>query len=247
MEVKLNENERIDDLQLKGLKIIQNPKWFCFGVDSVLLSDFAKDIKNGSLVMDLGTGTGIISILLCGKTDLKKIIGVEVQEEVCEIAKRNIKLNKLEDRFEVINDNIDNLDKYFSKNEFDAILTNPPYKKNNDGVKNENNQKLIARHEVLATLEDFVKTASNLLKDKGNFYIVHKVERLVDILIYMRKYKIEPKRLRFVFTNEKSKPTLVLVNGVKNAKPFLKVENNIYIYDADGSYTKQIKDIYSGI
>ena len=245
MGIKLNENERIDDLQLKGLKIIQNPKWFCFGVDSVLLSDFAKGIKKGSLVMDLGTGTGIIPILLCGKTNFKKIIGIEVQEDVYEIAKRNIQLNKLEDRFEVINDNINNLDKYFNKNEFDAIITNPPYKKNNGGVKNENNQKLIARHEVLATLEDFIKTASKFLKDRGNFYMVHKVERLVDIIDYMRKYKIEPKRLRFVYTNETSQPTLVLINGVKNANPFLKVENNIYIYDTDGNYTKQIKDIYS--
>ena len=245
MEVKLNEDERIDDLQLKGLKIIQNPKWFCFGIDSVLLSDFVNNIKNNSFVLDLGTGTGILPILLCGKTNLKRVIGIEVQQDVAEIAKRNIELNNLKDRFNVINDNINNIDKYFGKNEFDVIITNPPYKKNNDGVKNENKQKLISRHEILATLEDFIKVASYCLKDRGSFYMVHKVERLVDIICHMRKYKIEPKRLRFVFTNEKSKPTLVLIEGVKNAKPFLKIDSNIYIYNEDGEYTTQIKEIYS--
>ena len=245
MEVKLNEDERIDDLQLKGLKIIQNPKWFCFGIDSVLLSDFVNNIKNNSFVLDLGTGTGILPILLCGKTNLKRVIGIEIQEDVAEIAKRNIELNNLKDRFNVINDNINNIDKYFGKNEFDVIITNPPYKKNNDGVKNENKQKLISRHEILATLEDFIKVASYCLKDRGSFYMVHKVERLVDIICHMRKYKIEPKRLRFVFTNEKSKPTLVLIEGVKNAKPFLKIDSNIYIYNEDGEYTTQIKEIYS--
>ena len=245
MEVKLNEDERIDDLQLKGLKIIQNPKWFCFGIDSVLLSDFVNNIKNNSFVLDLGTGTGILPILLCGKTNLKRVIGIEVQQDVAEIAKRNIELNNLKDRFNVINDNINNIDKYFGKNEFDVIITNPPYKKNNDGVKNENKQKLISRHEILATLEDFIKVASYCLKDRGSFYMVHKVERLVDIICYMRKYKIEPKRLRFVFTNEKSKPTLVLIEGVKNARSFLKIDSNIYIYNEDGEYTTQIKEIYS--
>ena len=245
MEVKLNEDERIDDLQLKGLKIIQNLKWFCFGIDSVLLSDFVNNIKNNSFVLDLGTGTGILPILLCGKTNLKRVIGIEVQQDVAEIAKRNIELNNLKDRFNVINDNINNIDKYFGKNEFDVIITNPPYKKNNDGVKNENKQKLISRHEILATLEDFIKVASYCLKDRGSFYMVHKVERLVDIICHMRKYKIEPKRLRFVFTNEKSKPTLVLIEGVKNARPFLKIDSNIYIYNEDGEYTTQIKEIYS--
>ena len=245
MEVKLNEDERIDDLQLKGLKIIQNLKWFCFGIDSVLLSDFVNNIKNNSFVLDLGTGTGILPILLCGKTNLKRVIGIEVQQDVAEIAKRNIELNNLKDRFNVINDNINNIDKYFGKNEFDVIITNPPYKKNNDGVKNENKQKLISRHEILATLEDFIKVASYCLKDRGSFYMVHKVERLVDIICHMRKYKIEPKRLRFVFTNEKSKPILVLIEGVKNARPFLKIDSNIYIYNEDGEYTTQIKEIYS--
>ena len=152
----LKENERIDDLEINGLKIIQNNNWFCFGIDSVLLSDFAKKIKNQAKVLDLGTGTGIISLLLCAKTNLKEIIGVEVQEEVCDMAKRTIKMNNLEDKFKIICSNIKDLNNNFEKNTFDAIVTNPPYKKENTGIKNLNMQKEISRHEILANLEDFI-------------------------------------------------------------------------------------------
>ena len=245
MEVELKENERIDDLELKGLKIIQNKDSFCFGIDSVLLSDFAKNIKNNSLVLDLGTGTGIIPILLCGKTDLKKVIGVEVQEKVAEMAKRSIKLNNLENRFEVINENILNLNKIYKKQTFDVVVTNPPYKKKNSGIINENKEKLISRHEIEADLADFIKVSKDLLKDKGEFYMVHRPERLVDILSIMRKEKLEPKVLRMVYSNKNKEPKLVLIKGIKNAKPFLKVEKNLYIYDENGNYTDEILEIYN--
>ena len=245
MEVELKENERIDDLELKGLKIIQNKDSFCFGIDSVLLSDFAKNIKNNSLVLDLGTGTGIIPILLCGKTDLKKVIGVEVQEKVAEMAKRSIKLNNLENRFEVINENILNLNKIYKKQTFDVVVTNPPYKKKNSGIINENHEKLISRHEIEADLADFIKVSKDLLKDKGEFYMVHRPERLVDILSIMRKEKLEPKVLRMGYSNKNKEPKLVLIKGIKNAKPFLKVEKNLYIYDENGNYTDEILEIYN--
>ena len=245
MEIKLEENERIDDLELKGLKIIQNKEGFCFGIDSVLLSDFAKNIKNNSLVLDLGTGTGIIPILLCGKTNLKKVIGIEVQEKIAEMAKRSIKLNNLENRFEVINENILNLNKIYKKQTFDVVVTNPPYKKKNSGIINENHEKLISRHEIEANLEDFIKVSKDLLKDKGEFYMVHRPERLVDILSIMRKEKLEPKVLRMVYSNKNKEPKLVLIKGIKNAKPFLKVEKNLYIYDENGNYTDEILEIYN--
>ena len=165
MEIKLKENERIDDLEYKGLKIIQNQKGFCFGIDAVLLSDFARNIKKDAKVLDLGTGTGIISILLCGKTNLSKIIGVEVQQEVADMAKRSSKLNNLEDKFEIINENIINLDKIYENNSFDAIVTNPPYKKENTGILNDEKKKLISRHEILAKLEDYIKISNKLLKE----------------------------------------------------------------------------------
>ena len=245
MKIELKENERIDDLEYKGLKIIQNTKGFCFGIDAVLLSDYAKNIKKEARVLDLGTGTGIISILLCEKTNLSKIIGVEVQKEVADMAKRSVRLNNLENKFEIINDNITNLEKIYERNSFDVIVTNPPYKKENTGIVNEEKKKLISRHEILAKLEDYIKISNKLLKDKGEFYMVHRPERLVDIIAYMRQYKIEPKEIRFVCSHENEPPKLVLIKGVKNAKPFLKFKKNLYIYNKDGNYTEEIYKIYN--
>ena len=245
MNIELKENERIDDLEYKNLKIIQDKDGFCFGIDSVLLSDFAKDIKKQAKVLDLGTGTGIISILLCGKTDLNKIIGVEIQKEVAEMASRSSKLNNLENKFEIINENILNLKNIFENQTFDVIVTNPPYKKKNTGIVNENEKKVISRHEITADLADFIKISKDLLKDKGEFYMVHRPERLVDILSLMRENKIEPKILRFVFSKKDSEPKLILIKGIKNAKSFLKIENNLYIYDKKGNYTEEIFKIYN--
>lgn len=245
MDVELKENERIDDLEFKGLKIIQNEKGFCFGMDSVLLSDFAKNMKNNSTVLDLGTGTGIIPILLCGKTNLKKVVGIEIQQDVANMAKRSSQLNNLQDRFEVVNTNIIDLKNIYEKQSFDVIVTNPPYKKENTGITNENEAKLISRHEITANLEDFISISKDLLKDKGEFYMVHRPERLVDILSLMRKYKIEAKILKFVSPNKNKEPNLVLIKGIKNANSFLRVEKNLYVYNEDGKYTNEILKIYN--
>ena len=247
MKINLKENERIDDLEFKGLQIIQNEKGFCFGIDSVLLSDFAKNIKRGSKVLDLGTGTGIIPILLCGKTELKEVIGVEIQKEVSNMAKRSSILNNLQDRFKVINENILSLNNLYGKQTFDVIVTNPPYKRKSTGIVNEEEKKIISRHETTANLEDFIKISRDLLKDKGEFYMVHRPERLVDILSLLRYYKIEPKEIRFVYSNINKQPKLILIKGIKNAKPFLKVDKNLYIYDENGNYTKEILEIYNKI
>lgn len=247
MDIELEANERIDDLEFKNLKIIQNKDGFCFGIDSVLLSNFAKNIKKDSMVLDLGTGTGIIPILLCGKTKLKKVTGIELQEEVAKMAKKSIKLNNLEDKFNVINENILNLNKIYENQTFDVIVSNPPYKKKDTGITNENEKKIISRHEISASLEDFIKISKDLLKDKGEFYMVHRPERLVDIFELMRKYKIEPKILKMVYSYKNKEPKLILIKGVKNAKPFLKVESNLYIYEDTGKYTKEILKIYNKI
>ena len=247
MDIELEANERIDDLEFKNLKIIQNKDGFCFGIDSVLLSDFAKNIKKDSMVLDLGTGTGIIPILLCGKTKLKKVTGIELQEEVAKMAKKSIKLNNLEDKFNVINENILNLNKIYENQTFDVIVSNPPYKKKDTGITNENEKKIISRHEISASLEDFIKISKDLLKDKGEFYMVHRPERLVDIFELMRKYKIEPKILKMVYSYKNKEPKLILIKGVKNAKPFLKVESNLYIYEDTEKYTKDILKISNKI
>ena len=245
MEKILKENERIDDLEYKGLKIIQNIEGFCFGIDAVLLSDFAKDIRNNSKVIDLGTGTGILPILLSAKTNLSKIYGIEIQKEVAEMAKRSVKLNNLENKIEIINCNIKELENILEKNKFDAIVANPPYKKINSGVINENEKKLISRHEITANLEDFIKVSSKMLKDKGSFYMIHRPERLADIIESLRKNKLEPKIIRMVYSNVNSKPCMILIKAVKNAKEFLKIENNLYIYNDEGNYTEEILKIYN--
>lgn len=242
--MELKENERIDDLEYKGLKIIQNKDGFCFGVDSVLLSDYAKKIKNNAKVIDIGTGTGIVSLLLCKKTNLSKIIGIEIQEDVAEMANRSIKLNNLEDKFEVININIKNVLETLNPYSFDAIVTNPPYKKLDTGVKSFDRKQLISRHEVECTLEDIIEKSSKLLKDLGEFYMVHRAERLVDIMCLLRKYKLEPKNIRFVHSKSNEKPSLILVRAVRGAKEFLKIDKPLVIYKENGEYTDEILEIY---
>lgn len=247
MEIKLRENERIDDLELKNLKIIQNKNGFCFGMDSVLLSDFAKEIKKGSKIADLGTGTGILPILLCAKTQNTKVVGFEIQKEMAEMANRSVLLNDLQTRIEIICEDIKNLSKKYEKGSFNVIVTNPPYKKQGTGKINENDNKLISRHEITANLEDFILATSYLLKDQGSFYMVHRPERLADILVTLRNYKLEPKILRMVYPNQEKKPNLVLIKAVKNAKPFLKVEKPLFVYKKDGEYTEEILKIYNKI
>lgn len=247
MDIKLNENERIDDLEYKNLKIVQDKDGFCFGIDSVLLSDFAKEIRSKSIVLDLGTGNGVLGILLCGKTNLSKIYGVEIQEDIATIAQKSINLNKLNNRFEIINDNIKNLNSYFKNDSIDAIISNPPYKKDNSGLKNESQKKLIARHEITANLEDFISVSSKLLKSNGSLYMVHRPERLADLFYLLKKYKLEPKKLRFVQSFTNSKPEFFLIKATKNANSFLNVEQPLIIYNSDGNYTDEILKIYNKI
>lgn len=245
MEVELKKDERIDDLEYKGLKIIQNTEGFCFGIDAVLLSDYAKEIKNNSNVLDLGAGTGIISILLSEKTKLNKIYGIEIQKEVAQMAQRSVKLNDLENKIEILNMDIKDLENKFERNTFDAIVTNPPYKKIETGKTNEKENKFISRHEVTARLEDFIKISFNLLKDKGSIYMVHRPERLAEIIYLLKKNKLEPKKIRFVHSNTNQEPKLVLIKAVKNAKEFLTIEKPLFIYNEQGEYTEEIYKIYN--
>lgn len=245
MEINLNKDERIDDLEYKNLKIIQNNNYFCFGMDSILLSDFAKNIKPNSTIVDLGTGTGIISILLSGKTKARKIYGIEIQKEMSDMAYKSIKLNNLEERVEIINEDIKNILKIFGKNSMDAVVTNPPYKEINRGIVNETENKIISRHEVRANLEDFIKISSEILKNYGEFYMVNRPERLADIIENLRKYGIEPKIIRFVYPKVDKEPKLILIKAVKNAKKFLKIEKPLIIYDEKSNYTDEIYQIYN--
>ena len=245
MNIELKEYERIDDLEFKNLKIIQNKNGFCFGIDSILLVDFAKIIKTNSKVIDLGTGTGVIPILLSGKTKKTKFTGIEIQQDVADMANRSVKLNNLQDRINILNTNILDLKQKYKKGEFDVVVSNPPYKKQGTGIINENDQKQISRHEITASLENFIEIASYLLKDFGEFYMVHRPDRLVDIFNIMREQKIEPKKIKFIYPNKNKKTNLIVIKGVKNAKPFLEYENNLYIYENNGNYTEDILKIYN--
>lgn len=242
--IEIKEDERIDDLQLKGLKIIQNKNAFCYGIDSVLLSDFAKKIKDNSCVLDLGAGNGILGLLLCGKINLKSMVGIEIQEDVCQMANRSIRLNNLEDKNKVINGDIKKIADLIQKESFDAVVSNPPYKKENSGITNECQTKLIARHEILCDLDDIIKAAFYALKEKGALYIIHRPERIVDLIDLMRKNRIEPKIVRFIQPNKDKKPNLVLVKGIKYGNSFVEVEKPLIVYNEDKTYTDEINKIY---
>ena len=243
MQVTLKETERIDDLQLKGLKLIQDKTGFCFGIDAVLLANFAK-VKNNAKVVDLGTGTGIIPILIAGKSKASKIIGVEIQEEVYEMATRSVKLNNLEDRVEIVNADIKTIDKELEVHGYHVATSNPPYM-HMDGIKNPNDKKAISRHEIMCNLEDVIRAASRLVMPRGKFFMIHRPIRLVDIVTLGRKYNLEPKVIQFVHPRANKAPNLVLVEFTKDGRPELKILDPLYVYGDDGNYTEEIRKIYA--
>ena len=235
--------ERLDDLQYKNLKILQDTDGFRFGIDSVLLTEFARDIKKGARILDLGTGTGILGILLSKKVYPKEIVGVEKQKEVYEMATRSIKLNKIEDVFKIINSDIKDIK--LEKNYFDAVVTNPPYKKLGTGISGTNEKQTISRFETTANLDDWIRVSSEMLNTKGSFYMVYRTDRLTELISTLNKYKLEIKRIRFVHSKISSQSKMVLIKAVKNGGTFVKIEKPLIIYEENGDYTKEIKDIYS--
>ena len=242
-KIKLYEDEAIDDLQLKGLGLIQKKDAFRFGVDAVLLSQFAR-IKRNFRVIDLCTGTGIVPFLIMGKFSPQEIYGIEIQEEMAEMAQRSSKLNDLENTVKFFNKDLKDIDYLKSLGKFDALTVNPPYKLNNSGIVNSSDKLAIARHEIMCSLEDVIVAARTLLKDNGRMYMVHRPERLADIITLMRKYKIEPKRIRMVHPNTKKAPNIVLVEGQRDGGQFLKWEPPLYVYKDEGGYSDEIDLIY---
>lgn len=245
MEIELKENEKIEDLQCNGLRIIQNKKWFCFGMDAVLLTNYC-DIKSNSKIADLGTGTGIIPILLSGKRNYSKAYAVEIQEEVAEMARRSVKLNDLQEKIEILNIDLKEALNHLEPNSFDAVISNPPYKLSNSGIINPTDKKAISRHEIMCSLEDVISTAASLLKQYGRFYMVHRPDRLADIMCLLRKYRLEPKQIRFVHPRASAKPNMILIRASKNGNPELKFDPPLYIYDNECNYTDDVYEIYSG-
>lgn len=238
-------NERIDDLQLGGLKIIQNPNGFCFGVDAVLLADYAvKSIKKGAKVLDMCSGSGIVPLLLSHKSEAKKIIGLEIQKEFAERSKRSVKMNSLESKIEMIQGDLKASEKLFGRSFFNNITCNPPYKEAGGGLTNKIDSDAIARHEILCSLEDIIRISSIILEPYGKLCMIHRPERLCDIICLMRKYKIEPKRLRFVHPMPDKTATMILIEGAYCGKPKLFLDPPLYVYSAPGVYSDEINYIY---
>jgi len=228
--VWLNSGERLDDLQLSGYEIIQDPKRFCFGVDAVLLTDFVK-VKQGERVLDLGTGTGVIPILLEAKTKGTHFTGLEIQEESADMARRSVAHNHLQEKVDIVTGDIKEAAEIFKSASFDVITTNPPYMLDQHGLKNAADAKTIARHEVLCTLDDILRESAKILEEsKGRFYMIHKPFRLAEILTKMCQYRIEPKRLQFVHPYIDKEPTMVLIEGMRGGKSRVKVEPPIVLY-----------------
>ena len=241
--VTCGEDERIDDLQRNGYRIIQKKKGFCFGMDAVLLSGFAQ-VKEGEVAVDLGTGTGIIPILLEAKTKGKHFTGREIQEEVAEMAGRSVRLNQLENRVDIVRGDIKEASRLFGKASFDVVTSNPPYMNDNHGLKNPELPKAIARHEVFCTLDDVCREASLLLKSGGRFYMVHRPHRLAEIITALKTYKLEPKRMKLVHPFVDKEANMVLIEAVRGGRSMMKVEAPIIVYREPGVYTQEIYDVY---
>lgn len=239
----LKEDETLDDLQLKEICVIQKKDAFRFGVDAVLLANFAV-VKRNAEVIDLCTGTGIVPFILAGKTEASKIVGIEIQEEMVEMANRSCMFNKLEDKIKFINKDLKDLKFLKNLSKVDVVTVNPPYKLKNSGIVNPNDKDAIARHEICCTLEDVIKACKTVLKDNGRMYMIHRPDRLADIICLMRKYKIEPKLIKMVQPNFKKAPNMLLIEGQNNGGTFLKWEAPLCVHNLDGSYTDEINKIY---
>ena len=235
--------ERLDDLQCNGLYLIQDPDKFCFGIDAVLLSNFVKVKKNGHVV-DLCTGSGIVPILLSAKTDAKKITGIEIQSDIADMASRSVSYNKLDEKIDIINDDISNALKYINNCSVDSVCVNPPYMKDTTAIKNPDLSLAIARHELLTDLESVINIANKLLKENGRFFMVHRPSRLSEIFASMRQNRIEPKRLRFIHPYIESKANLVLIEGAKGSGVWMDVEPPLVVYKDKNVYTDEVLKIY---
>ena len=242
-DIPIKEDECIDDLQINGLMLIQKKNGFKFGVDAVLLSDFAKNARS-KRTLDLCTGTGIVPVLLSAKTSTPDICALEIQHEICDMAKRSVTYNNIEDRVHITEGDLKDAVEIYGKGVFDKITCNPPYMKGGAGLQNSTDTKAVSRHEILCTLEDVISVSSKLLKPMGRFFMVHRPSRLADILCLMRQYKFEPKTLRLVHPSPYKAANMLLVEGMKNGGEELKMLPPLYVYDENGAYTKEIDEIY---
>jgi tRNA1Val (adenine37-N6)-methyltransferase len=244
MEKYKKDGERIDDLQCRGYYILQHPGMFCFGMDAVLLADFASG-KADANVMDLGTGTGVIPMLMESRNKGAHFTALEIQEKSADMADRSVHMNGLQDKIQVIQGDIKEVRQHFKASYFDVVTSNPPYINQSHGLENPNEPKNIARHEILVSLEDVISAAAYLLKPGGSFAMVHKPFRLAEIFALMQKYKLEPKRMCLVQPYAHKEPNMVLIEAVKGGRSMIKIEPALVVYNKDGSYTQDLLSRYA--
>ena len=243
MKVELRDKERIDDLQRNGYQIIQNREKFCVGMDAVLLTGFAH-ARERDTMLDLGTGTGIIPLLMEAKYHCSHLTGLEIQEESADMARRSVALNDLQNRIDIVTGDIKEADQIFPAASFDCITCNPPYMIGQHGLTNPEEPKAIARHEVLCTLEDVVSRTAKLLKPGGHFYMVHRPFRLAEILHDMVEAKLQPKRMQLVYPYVDKEPNMVLIEGTRGGNPGMKIEKPLIVYKEVNVYTEQLLENY---
>ena len=242
-DISLKDGERIDELHRNGYRIIQNEKLFCFGMDAVLLSGFAQ-VKAGGRALDLGTGTGIIPILMEAKTPGEHFTGLEISAVSSDMARRSVALNGLEEKIAIVQGDIKEAGELFAPASFDTVTSNPPYMIGQHGLVNPDMEKAAARHEILCTLEDVVRAAAKLVKPGGHFYMVHRPFRLAEIICTLSKYRLEPKRMQLVYPFVDKEPNMVLIEAVRGGKSRMTVEKPLIVYEKPGVYTKEIVELY---
>ncbi|TDX51303.1 tRNA1(Val) (adenine(37)-N6)-methyltransferase [Orenia marismortui] len=243
MRINLRSEERLDDLLIDNLKLIQNPNYFCFSLDAVLLSDFIRP-RNNSRVLDIGTGNGIIPHLIEPKYKVKEVIGIDIQKQVIDMAKRSSVYNNLQNKLTFINLDLKDALKEFGTESFDYIVSNPPYMKRGSGKVNPENSLAIARHEIFCELEDIIKVSSQLLKYKAKVAYVYRTQRLAELLSLLEKYNLSAKRMRLIYPQLDKKSNLVLIEAIKGGGVGLDVLSPLIVYNKAGDYSEEVKKIY---
>ena len=235
--------ERIDDLQLSGLKILQDTERFCFGMDAVVLSGFVR-VPKGAKVLDLGTGTGILPLLLSAKTEASELTGLEIQHESAELARRSVELNGLSERIHIIEGDIREAAGIFGAASFSVIVSNPPYIAEGSGLQNPEDALAIARHEILCSFADVAGESAAMLPHGGKLFLVHRPERLAELICTLRECRLEPKRMRFVHSFADREPSMLLLEAAKGGRPGMKIEAPLILYEREGVYSEEMRRDY---